>query len=173
MNAPLRLFALFVGGAHERALIELHDVQFVIARSVEESYPLLRQLWWGKPASLHIDATAEIETVDGYDVIPAPGGEGGDLSLYFVNTGGYEPGVFGENHAYSFHVGRDKRAIWAAAKARAHFSHQHQDNFDTIDDIICIDDHLRPQNYALNFRPAANKPDAIRIEIGYKRLPEG
>jgi len=167
-----KLFAVLVGGKHERATIELHDVQFVVARSIEQSLPLLRQRWWGIPASLHVDAYAEIDTLDGYKVEPAPKGqvESDGLSLYFVNTGGYNAGVFGEEHAYSFHVGADKRAIWAAAKARAHFDQKHQDNFDPIDDVICVDDVLRAQSYELRFTPTPGAADIIKVHASYMKL---
>src|SRR5262245_13581307 len=97
-----RLFAVFVGGKHERATIELHDVQFVVARSIEETIPALRQAWWGTPSSLHIDAYADLSLVDGYCITPVPqphDAPTSGLGLYFINTGGYRDGEFGEFHA--------------------------------------------------------------------------
>ncbi|MBY0565412.1 MAG: DUF1543 domain-containing protein [Hyphomonadaceae bacterium] len=172
-GAPLRLFAFLVGGSHPRATIELHDIQFVVARSVEETFPLLQQRWWGNADSLHIDAFAQIEAVDGYRVTPVPADEAGagDLSLYFVNTGGYQLGVFQEFHAYSFHIGTDKRAVWSAAKARAGgMGLLHQDNLDPIDDVVCIDDALATQRYGLRFEPAPGTADRIAIKVGYVPL---
>ncbi|HRP09850.1 MAG TPA: DUF1543 domain-containing protein [Terricaulis sp.] len=167
MSAPLKLYAVLVGGAHPRASIELHDVQFVAGRSIEETYPLLRQRWWGTPGSLHIDAYAELETVDGFDIIPTAAAARGDVALYFVNTGGYTPGLFNEFHAFSFHVGRDKPAIWAAARARAAFESKHKDNFDQIDDVLCIDEALAAQNIGLALRPAPGKADAVHVTARY------
>ncbi len=117
----LRLFAVLVGGQHDRALIEVHDVQFVVAERIEDAAPALRQRWWGTPASLHIDAYAEIDAVDGYRVEPAPKTDlpPRDLSLFFVNTAGYVSGAFSEEHAYSFHIGTNRQSVWAAAKARS------------------------------------------------------
>ncbi len=168
----MKLFAVLVGGKHARALIELHDVQFVAAASIEAAVPVLRRRWWGIPASLHIDAYAEIDTLDGFRVEPAPAAKAprGALSLYFVNTGGYVDGAFAEEHAYSFHVGADKRAIWAAAKARARFGQKHQDNFDPIDDVVCVDDALAEQAYGLRFTPAPGAPDIVRISATYMKL---
>lgn len=173
-NEPLRLFAIFLGGSHPRATIELHDIQFVVAQAIEDTYPLLQERWWGRPGSLHIDATAEIDVVDGYRVRPVPEHEavGDGVSLYFVNTGGYKPGVFGELHAYSFHVGVDKPAVWRAAKARAEGMGQlHQDNFDSIDDIVCIDDALSELRCRLRFDPVPGAPDRIDIKASYRKLP--
>lgn len=166
MSDRLRLYAVLVGGAHARASIELHDVQFAAGRTIEETFPLLRQRWWGTPSSLHIDAYADLETVDGHDIALTPAAARGDVSLYFVNTGGYEPGVFNELHAFSFHVGRDKPAIWAAARARAAFASKHKDNFDQIDDVICIDDALGLQKLSLRLTPTS-KPDAVHVTARY------
>lgn len=168
--SALRLFAVLVGGKHPRALIELHDVQFVAASRVEDAVPILRQRWWGAPSSLHIDAYAEIDTLDGYriELAPARDIERGELALYFVNTGGYVEGVFDEEHAYSFHIGADKREIWNAAKSRAPFAQKHQDNFDPIDDVVCVDDALTAQ--ALRFIPAPGQRDNIKISAAYIKL---
>lgn len=158
----LKLYAVLVGGKHARANIELHDIQFVVARSIEETVPALRQRWWGIPASLHIDAYAELSTVDGVAITPVPRTEApaNGPALYFVNTGGYEDGVFNELHAYSFHVSTDKKAVWSEAKRRANtFDAPHQDNFEIIDDIICVDDVIQEQAYTLRYDalPGAEK----------------
>jgi hypothetical protein len=167
----LRLFAVLVGGSHPRASIELHDLQFVAAESIEQIGPVLRARWWGTPSSLHIDAYAEIRTLDGYHVEPvADAGTSDGASLYFVNTGGYKDGAFSEEHAYSFHVGADKRAVWAAAKARAQFGHKHKDNFEPIDDVVCASEHLGEQNLRLRLTPAPGAPDHVAIVAAYMRL---
>jgi hypothetical protein len=165
----LHLFAVLVGGSHPRASIELHDLQFVAANSIDETIPVLRARWWGTPGSLHVDAYAEIRTLDGYRVEPMDGGGAGP-SLYFVNTGGYRDGVFAEEHAYSFHVGADKRAVWAAAKARATFGQKHQDNFDAIDDVVCASEHLAEQRLGLRLTPAPGAADDVRIVAAYIKL---
>jgi hypothetical protein len=44
----MKLFVIYIGGTHEKALIELHDMRFVIADKIEDTYPALRNSWWGK-----------------------------------------------------------------------------------------------------------------------------
>jgi len=175
MSQSPSLFAIFVGGRHPRGTIELHDVQFVVAHELEQAFPTLRARWWGEPASLHVDAYAKLTCVDGYKVtlVPAEQAARTDLSLYFVNVGGYQEGVFGEAHAYSFHVGRDKRQIWAAAKARADFGQQHQDDFKSIDDIVCVDDRLAAQRYALVLTPAEPGAPEAHVVAAYIKLDGG
>jgi hypothetical protein len=168
--AELKLFAVLVGGKHPRATIELHDVQFVAARTIEETVPVLRERWWGTPSSLHIDAYAELSVVDGYLIELSCEAHDADVSLYFVNTGGYRAGAFSEEHGYSFHVGADKRAVWAAAKARAMFDQKHQDNFDVIDDIVRIDEALARQSLRVRLTPAPDAPEQIRIVADYIKL---
>jgi FAD/FMN-containing dehydrogenase len=168
--ADLKLFAVLVGGRHARANIELHDVQFVAAGSIEEAVRVLQDRWWGTPSSLHIDAYAELNVIDGHRVELSDEANGQRVSLYFVNTGGYRDGVFCEDHAYSFHVGADRHAVWAAAKARAEFSQKHQDNFDIIDDIVCIDEALAQQNLRVRLVPTTSTDD-VRIVAHYIKLP--
>jgi hypothetical protein len=168
--AELKLFAVLVGGKHPRANIELHDVQFVAARTIEEAVPVLRERWWGTPSSLHIDAYAELSIVDGHRIEVCAEARDAGVALYFVNTGGYRAGAFSEEHAYSFHVGADRRSVWAAAKARAEFDQKHQDNFDIIDDIVCIDEALAQQSLHVNLIPAPGAEDQIRIVATYMKL---
>lgn len=170
MAADLRLFAVLVGGKHARASIELHDVQFVAARSIAETIPVLRERWWGTPASLHIDAYAELKVVDGYRIEPTREAVTNDVALYFVNTGGYRSGVFCEDHAYSFHVSADRRAVWAAAKQHAAFDQKHQDNLDIVDDVVCIDEALAQQRLRLRLTPTPGAADEIGIAATYMKL---
>lgn len=173
MTNDLRLFALYVGGAHPRATIEVHDVQFAVAARVEDAIPLLRERWWGRPSSLHLDAYADIRVVDGYAIEPVPRTKATPgPALYFVNTGGYHAGVFGELHAYSLHVAHDKREVWKTAKARAaDFSQVHKDNLDIVDDVIRIDDTLTQTPYALSFTKTDAAND-IAITAKYLKLNE-
>ena len=175
---PLKLFAVFVGGKHAQANIELHDVQFVVAHSIEGTIPALRERWWGEPQSLHIDAYAHLHIVDSTLITPVPQPKDSPMSgmaLYFVNTGGYQEGVFGEMHAYSFHVSKrltaDKRATWAEAKRRAqHFSGHHQDNFERIDNVICVDDVIQDARYTLAYDYLPGSTQSPYVVAKYMKL---
>lgn len=68
----MKLFAIYIGGEHPRAHIEIHDVRFAVAETVEQTYEQLRAEWWGTPGTLHIDCWAEIDQVDGYAVSLRP-----------------------------------------------------------------------------------------------------
>lgn len=45
----VHLFVIYIGGSHNQSLIELHDMRFVVANNIEDTYSLLRQSWWGFP----------------------------------------------------------------------------------------------------------------------------
>lgn len=69
----MKLFAVFVGGNHPRANVELHDVRFCVGETLEDTIPQLRAAWWGTPKSLHIDGYADLTHVDGRPVRVVPG----------------------------------------------------------------------------------------------------
>ncbi len=50
------LFMVMLGGRHARANTEVHDVVFAVADSLEDSYPQLKNAWFGEQKGLHIDA---------------------------------------------------------------------------------------------------------------------
>ncbi len=148
-----KLFAILIGGAHPSANIEIHDMRFCIGSSLEDTYAQLKTDWWGTPSSLHIDAYAELDVVDGYRVeIVKPGeSEPSDNRLWFINCGYYEEGIFGEGHAYRFMVGSEKPAVWKRVlnDVRQDFISRHKDNFVDVDDILDVTDTLFEQGAAV------------------------
>ena len=58
------LFMVMLGGRHARANTEVHDVVFAVADSLEESYPQLKNAWFGEQKGLHIDAWMQVEGVE-------------------------------------------------------------------------------------------------------------
>lgn len=136
------LFVVMLGGKHPQARIEVHDVVFAIADTLEGTYAQLRQAWFGSPGGLHIDSWMAVDGVDGYRVelsnlAPAPGSP----RLYFLNLGGYQRGAFGEEHHYLLLVATDKREAKALGKQRmlAHWDKPHTDALLDVDDCIPID----------------------------------
>lgn len=100
----MKLFAIYIGGEHPSANIEIHDVRFVVATSIRETYDSLRADWWGTPGTLHVDCWAEIDHVGGYDVDLRSDRPVGRERLYFVNLGGYDGLGFAEQHKNMFVV---------------------------------------------------------------------
>lgn len=136
------LLVVMLGGRHPRAKIEVHDVVFALADSLEASYPQLRDAWFGSPQGLHIDSWLEVDGIDGYRVAfsdqqPAPG----EPRLFFINLGGYEPGQFGEAHHYLLVVARDAAQAKALGKHRLPrgWDKPHTDALLDVDDCLPID----------------------------------
>ena len=94
----LSLFIVVLGGRSLKSNIELHDVRWVIGESIEDTFPELRKQWIGKKNGLHIDSYKSIRYVDGYEIVLCKSNKNNlnnrkieDLSLWFVNLGGYNP----------------------------------------------------------------------------------
>ena len=58
-----KLFMIHLGGKAKGALIEVHDVQFVIAEKIEDCERSLRDHWYGLDLKCHIDSYKVIENV--------------------------------------------------------------------------------------------------------------
>lgn len=105
-----KLFVVMLGGKHSKAKVEVHDVAFVVAPSLEDTYPVLRASWFGCPKGLHIDAWMVVDGVEQWRVEFSPQAPRAGLpKLYFINSGGYDNRVFGEAHQYPLLVAQDKK----------------------------------------------------------------
>ncbi len=136
------LFVVMLGGKHPGAKIEVHDVVFAVAPSLEAAYPQLREQWFGSPKGLHIDSWLEVDGAEGYvlhwsDLQPAAG----DPRLYFINLGGYEPGSFGEAHRYLLVVACSPAEARLKGKLQMarDWLKPHTDAVLDVDDCIAID----------------------------------
>lgn len=169
----MKLFAVFVGGDHPRATIEVHDLRFTVAESVEAAVPALRAAWWGKPSSLHIDGYAELTEVDGWrvDLLPGPAPTEPGRRLWFVNLGGYTPELFGEQHNYLFLAGSDKAEVWSRARALSpEWTSRHKDNFVSIDEVIDVSGLLDGDGWHIRLDHPATGETPTRIVSDYIKL---
>ena len=64
----MQLFLVYLGGIAPGANIELHDVRFVAAERIEDTYTQLCQQWFGSVKGLHIDSYMQVKHIDGYSV---------------------------------------------------------------------------------------------------------
>lgn len=136
----MKLFAIYIGGEHPNANIEVHDVRFVVAPSIRDTHEKLRADWWGTPGTLHVDCWAEINHVDGFDVElrsePATARE----KLFFVNLGGYDGQSFAEQHKNMFVVATSQTAAKTQALASiAGWTEAHRDDLYDADGIFALD----------------------------------
>ncbi|TSH73816.1 DUF1543 domain-containing protein [Acinetobacter sp. RF15A] len=140
------LFIVMLGGRHVRANTEVHDVVLAVGESLEETYPQLKNAWFGEQQGLHIDAWAQIHGVEFAgkpyqiqftDAAPNQANE----KLWLINLGGYDAHEFGELHRYVLVVAQN--AMVAKQRGKGHFARhwqkQHTDRVLDIDDCIAIE----------------------------------
>ncbi len=89
---------VMLGGGALKSNTELHDVVFVCGHDINETYPQLKDLWFGDQKGLHIDCWMRVDQVDGFDVVLFKKPCVEEKKLYFINMGAYQSGVFNEFH---------------------------------------------------------------------------
>ncbi len=60
------LYIITIGGSMENSNIEVHDILFIVAESIEQTYDLVRKSWYGTKKSLHIDSYKILKDINGY-----------------------------------------------------------------------------------------------------------
>ncbi|KTC98742.1 DUF1543 domain-containing protein [Legionella feeleii] len=150
------LFVIYIGGTHKQSLIELHDMRFVVANSIEDTYPSLRQSWWGIPTSLHLDAWGILDYADGYNIhISTEPPKDNANKLYFVNLGGYDPQQFTELHKNIFVVATDEQeAKQKALQQISEWESPHRDHLHQIEATLELNGLLASDNHYLHLTKA-------------------
>jgi hypothetical protein len=135
-----KLFAVYLGGRASRCNTELHDVVFVVGKSIDECYEGIMDKWFGDPLRLHIDSWMELRCVDGYRISLQRRPPTHEKKLFFINLGAYLPGQFTELHANAFVVASNEREVKKRAKADLLHGTQsvHTDDLYDIDDCLEI-----------------------------------
>ena len=174
----MKLFAIYVGGEFAGANIEVHDMRFVVAASIRETYDELRRQWWGVPRSLHIDCWAEIDHADGFDVSLRSEPYGGADRLYYVNLGGYDRADFSEKHRNMFVVAETvAQAKTRALRAVRDWDAPHRDDLYEAEQAFALDGtisdarlhiHLarsaeqRPLHFTCEYLPLKGKSGGVQ-----------
>lgn len=136
----MKLFAIYIGGEHPGANIEVHDVRFVVAPTIQDTYNQLRADWWGTPGTLHVDCWAEIDQADGHAISLSAEPASGPDKLWFVNLGGYDGRNFAEQHKNMFVVARSVSEAKARALATiADWSDAHRDDLYEAEQAFALD----------------------------------
>ena len=144
----MKLFAIYIGGEMAGANIEVHDMRFVVAPSINETYDELRRQWWGKPKSLHVDCWAELSHVDGYDISLREEQFLGTERLFYVNLGGYDSAEFLEVHRNAFVVAETvAQAKYRAVKEVKHWREPHRDDLYEAEQAFALTDAAREHHH--------------------------
>ena len=151
----MKLYAIYIGGEHPAANIEVHDMRFVAAPSIEATHETLLAQWWGREGTLHIDCWSEISQADGYEISLLPEPYEGREKLYYVNLGGYDGVAFAEQHRNVFVVADSL----AAAKARAikqatGWTDAHRDEMYEAEQAFALDDAAQAERLHIHLKPS-------------------
>ncbi|NNF68033.1 MAG: DUF1543 domain-containing protein [Gammaproteobacteria bacterium] len=140
MDPEPALYLVYVGGRAPKANIELHDVLFVAGASIEDTYPALRNAWFGNPESLHLDTYMRVQNIDGYQIHLRPEPPKHKEKLFFINLGGYESGNLAELHEFGLFVATSsgKAKTRAKEKLLVGSESQHKDDLFEIDDCFAV-----------------------------------
>ena len=156
-----KLFMIYLGGSAPNANIEVHDIQFVVADKIEDTYEQLKNNWFGNIKGLHLDSYKLIKGADGYKISLQDKPQSSENNLYFVNLGGYQKERLNELHEFSLFVATTE----AEAKQRAidsllkNASLKHKDNLMEVDDCLKISSingmyiHLHASQELFNLEP--------------------
>lgn len=164
----MNLFVIYIGGKITGSLIELHDMRFVIADTIEDTYEELRQSWWGESKSLHLDCWGILKSTDTHHIVLKDQPTTSPEKLYFVNLGGYDPALFTELHKNVFVVAENEAdAKIKAVKQIADWGSPHRDYSYDIENIFCITQAMADKkNYYIHLQPT-DKPQAFEFIAKY------
>ena len=156
------LHMVLLGGNHPKAKIEVHDVVFIHTDDIHHSHDKLRELWFGDKKRVHIDSWMAVHGVDGYriELSEHPSNNDG-LNLYFINLGGYDPKIFGEEHRYILVIAKSEEQAKEQAKQSVLdiWDKPHKDNLFGIDDCLRID---TIEGLYLNLTKEDHKPNVFK-----------
>lgn len=136
------LHMVMLGGNHPNAKIEVHDVVFINCDNIHQSHDTLRELWFGDKKRVHIDSWMAVHGVDGYQVeLSDQRSDNDGLNLYFINLGGYDANIFGEEHRYLLVIAQSEHHAKEKAKQTILdvWEMPHKDNLFDIDDCLQLD----------------------------------
>jgi len=134
-----KLFAVYLGGRAPKCNTELHDVVFVIGKTIEATYEQLMDKWFGTPTGLHLDSYMELDVVDGYEISISDKAPDNGKKLFFINLGAYSDGQFTEIHANKFIVAEsapEAKAKGKSALLKNWPSPAHVDDLHELDDCL-------------------------------------
>jgi hypothetical protein len=178
-----KLYYFILGCSLPNRFTEQHDVFFGIGKTPADLIPALK-VFWPEAENLHIDCWREVTNVNDNSVNVFTKDDlhtDGDLSLYFINLGGYKKGDFDELHFKDiFAASSQADAIKLAKKtpfylqngfkgAVAHVDNKYGVAVDEIYPITEILSAYDKENYRITV--TNNKPaHEDKLHLGYTTL---
>jgi hypothetical protein len=168
-----KLFVIYIGGKTSQSLIELHDMRFVVAENIEETYEELKRSWWGVPESLHLDCWGVLEAADGYKIDITETPVDSSKKLFFVNLGAYSPREFTEIHRNVFLVAESEAEAKRRAVASVRDCEQgHKDHLYDVELAVCLNQVINESSLFIQLSPVDDAPN-FKFEFGYVPIGRG
>lgn len=170
-EAMTRLYLVVLGGRSEGCHIELHDVRFVAAASIEAAIPELRRQWFGRRRGLHIDSYVALDFVDGHRIELRPEPWGGSERLWFVNMGAYDPTQLAELHQFTLVVAPSAQSAKARARRQLLLgaAGRHNDDLHAVEDALQLES-LQGWHVHLPLDPENRHQPLVPDWFGYRRI---
>lgn len=179
----MKLFYIILGATPKGRNTEQHDVFFGIAKEVYDLKPEIDAFWPEAKGKIHMDAYMEVQFIDSFEIKIVEKQDSKDENhLYFLNLGGYKPGVFQELHEKMLMVSTSMAKVIKRAKKTPFYKKMSYTNADShiddkygvdVDDLSKVTDLLTPatkEKYTLKLI----KTDALLQEnptfIGYYKF---
>ena len=180
----LSLFIVVLGGRSSTSNVELHDVRWVIGETIEDTFSELRKQWIGKSNGLHIDSYKCIKYVDGYEIVLSKNNKDNsintqieDVSLWFINLGGYNPKKMYEAHEFTLVVAKEANDAKKIARKNweSTLRNKHNDDYTGIRDFELVDDihsinKIKSWEIQLILDPKERSEKLIPDWYGYMRI---
>jgi hypothetical protein len=168
-----KLFMVYIGGHMPTSNVEVHDVRFVVGETIEDCYSDLQAQWWGEADSLHLDCWGEVRSAGDYEItlseVPA---EDESQKLFFVNLGGYDPGIFDELHKNVVVVApSEPKAKEIAKDGIRHWKVPHKDTLFEVEKALDVSSLLRKHGLYIHVKKTA-RPLPFEFECLYTPISE-
>lgn len=179
----LKLFYTIIGATPPGRHVEQHDVFFGIAPTVRDLIPALEHFWPEAKGEMHLDGYQEVQFADGYTVeVVEKTNAVAEQHLFFINLGGYTPGVFQEFHEQLLLVDTTMANVIKRVKQTEFYktmgfpgatSHVDDKYGVDIDDIYKVEDLLpadMKEKYSLKLTRTDGEPMQNITKIGYLKF---
>ena len=166
----MKLFMIYIGGTAGNSNIEVHDIRFVAAENIENTYPTLKQVWYGNPKSLHLDSYVVLHNIDGYQVELVKEKPNNSEKLYFVNMGGYRNDKLAEQHEFGLFVAKNSNEAKSQAKKSLLVGAEisHKDDLYDVDD--CAEVNVDGEQYFVKLTFAGEAQALVPDWFGYNPI---
>lgn len=176
------LFMLLLGCKPVGRNTEQHDIYFGIAEDLPGLLDDIFAFWPEAREKIHIDAWRKVTRVGNYEVRVEWRKDDAPMAsekLFFLNLGGYKPGLFEEFHYKLLTVAGDKGQAIREAMQTAFYQHTGFEGANShiddkygidVDDIYEIGDILSPsmkKRFAIHLLPSASAGLEDEIHLGY------